>query len=139
MEISMGRKVIYECDMAGCEQTRKPSNHWFLAENIESLENQYSQIRIYPFTEKMAEVKSEISKDGMKVLCGEACVHKYISQSLASLHPLAPYKHDPETCTCLACNETRANDEYVVIIPDLPTIKPPDLHGGNVTEDDIPW
>lgn len=82
----MAKKVVYECDMPGCGAVRTPTNHWFIAECIKTELDPYStQIRIYPFRESVIEYKSVLSS-GMAILCGEACVHKYISQNLAALH-----------------------------------------------------
>lgn len=119
----MARQVVYECDMPGCSATRTPTNHWFLTEIITNDDFQYSQIKIYPFYELLAEDKSASnSAKSMTILCGEACVHKFISQNLSSLfvhgeaeriEALEEPEHKDEFCshgvhitkTCDQCDE----------------------------------
>jgi hypothetical protein len=140
--IAMARKVIYECDMAGCEQTRKPSNHWFVA--FKACGN---ALNIQPLNEEEITIQIESGIVQVPViLCGEACVHKYISQNLASLHPTIKVSLCPEGCCCFKCNETRANEECteyaktcIVEFNSDNKVEIPDFHGGNVAQDDFPF
>lgn len=73
----MAREIVYKCDMPDCAQVRTPTNHWFLASDT----RYGSLLVIVPFTEELAN-----DSYNRICLCGEACVHKFISQNLASLH-----------------------------------------------------
>ena len=77
----MGTKTIYECDI--CHTEKKDSNHWYLGriqDMFSEAENQsFHMLQIVPFDLSMAH--------NWIILCGEACVHKFISQNLATLHP----------------------------------------------------
>ena len=66
----MGIKTSYECDI--CHTEKKDSNNWYMV-SVESC------ILIWPFKQNKL--------DNKVILCGEACVHKFISQNLATLHP----------------------------------------------------
>ena len=66
--------VQIKCDICGA--VKQQTNHWYLADI--SIDNGLLDIR--PFDLQMAQ------EFNLSILCGEACVHKYISQNLASLH-----------------------------------------------------
>ncbi len=70
----MGISVKIECDQ--CKQLRQETNHWYMAEVFENM-----RINIFPL---------DVSNVRQKVLCGEACVHSFIAQNLASLHTVKP-------------------------------------------------
>ena len=81
----MPREVTYKCDI--CGTIRGPSNHWFCAWIY--IPTVIPSIEIKPFDEK------DMDYSGIKILCGEACVHKFISQNLAALHTSAARSDAP--------------------------------------------
>lgn len=112
----MSREIIYKCD--NCGIVRGPSNNWFIA----VISTATHLITVAPFNENDAD------GFGNKLLCGEECVHKFISQNLISLHPKAKI----ELMTPIAIEPEKfdiTNDLPVQVI--VPLASSPD--------DDIPW
>jgi len=142
----MARKVSDECDILGCNSVHTPTNHWFqvrkaLAGNI--IIEPYNEEEI-DFDYKNRVLKGE--KSTYILLCGEECVHKYISQNLASLHPTIKVSLCPEGCCCFKCNETRANEECteyaktcIVEFNSDNKVEPLDLPAVTLAQDDILW
>lgn len=95
----MAREVVYKCDIPGCTSVRTPTNHWFAAQFSQST-NPYDRqyFNIMAFTDDIRDWGSLI------LLCGEACVHKFISQNLAALHPSTASK--PEDTAASAAAES---------------------------------
>ncbi len=69
----MGIDVVYKCDNCGIEKQK--TNRWF------QITRANAAIRIEALDYR------DVSVDNRIILCGEACVHTYIAQSLATLHP----------------------------------------------------
>jgi hypothetical protein len=72
----MGISVKVSCDQCGVEKLQ--TNHWYMA--TKGTKN----INLQPLDVVML---NEFSYD---VLCGEACVHSFLAQNLASLHTAKP-------------------------------------------------
>ena len=71
----MACQVTFTCDV--CSTVRGLTNNWYLAR---TKEYQHLVITVIPFDYDMA-------REGhYMVLCGENCVHTFISQNLSTLH-----------------------------------------------------
>lgn len=83
----MAYKEVFTCDV--CEAQRQKSNHWFIG----SISQHHLMLETFTVSG---------AKDGLNntfLFCGEACVSKWISANLASLHrstvkPLASVAED---------------------------------------------
>jgi hypothetical protein len=73
----MAYKEVFTCDMCGTSKGK--NNHWFLGRIPIKNTNSCNNIYVKPFDEDTAKL------DTVATLCGEACVHRFISQHLAEL------------------------------------------------------
>ena len=71
----MGVKTAVTCDI--CSREKKETNHWYMATVHNSMGT--ARLIVYPLS-----IQDTQSK-GARVLCGEECVHKYVSQNLSIL------------------------------------------------------
>ena len=75
----MGYAISFTCDICGAP--KKETNHWFVARVVNNLDGTgESYLKISKFT-------TEDAKLGRSVLCGETCVHKFISQNILTINP----------------------------------------------------
>ncbi len=112
----MAKEVIYRCDV--CGSVRQPSNKWFLGFDTS---DGFSSIALRPFDEKeIRQYDGGYTGGTTKILCGENCVHKFISQNLSFLHGQRPavVKNATETesliSNCDICTRVLVEGENVL-------------------------
>ena len=73
----MGNGQPWKCDM--CNTPKKETNHWFIGRVV--MDQYETYLKIVHFKEFNAKLTGRV------VLCGEGCVHKFVSQSLLGINP----------------------------------------------------
>ena len=77
----MAKIETYACDV--CGKQKGETNNWFVGVLVSSTPSIFSRIVLAAFSNAAIGDDTEWTH-----LCGESCVHKFVSQNLASLHPV---------------------------------------------------